>query len=67
MSAGGFKNHFTVWFYNGVFLSDPYKILVNANEEKTKSLRQLRYTSGKEINETQLLEYILLEATNLEE
>lgn len=45
VSYGGFKNYFTIWFYNGVFLKDKYRVLVNAQEGKTKSLRQWRFTS----------------------
>ena len=66
LSAGGFKNHFTIWFYNGVFLKDKYKVLVNASEGKTKSLRQWRFTSAEEINEKRILEYIR-EAIAIEE
>lgn len=58
VSYGGFKNFFTIWFYNGVFLSDPYKVLVNAQEGKTKSLRQWRMTSADEIDEKKILEYV---------
>jgi uncharacterized protein YdeI (YjbR/CyaY-like superfamily) len=57
MSYGGFKNHFALWFNNGVFLTDKYKVLVSAND-KTKSLRQWRFTSIDEVNEEQILEYI---------
>jgi len=58
VSCGGFKNHFCLWFYNGVFLSDPYKVLINAQEGKTKALRQWRFTSKTEIDETKILEYV---------
>ncbi|HMR90754.1 MAG TPA: YdeI/OmpD-associated family protein [Chitinophagaceae bacterium] len=58
VSYGGFKNYFTIWFYNGVFLKDKYKVLVNAQEGKTKSLRQWRFTSIKEVNEKKILEYV---------
>ena len=58
VSYGGFKNYFTIWFYNGVFLKDKYKVLVNAQEGKTKSLRQWRFTSIEEIDENKILEYI---------
>lgn len=58
VSYGGFKNYFTIWFYNGVFLQDPYKVLVSAQEGKTKSLRQWRFTSKEEIDEKKILEYI---------
>ncbi|MBE0663424.1 MAG: YdeI/OmpD-associated family protein [Bacteroidales bacterium] len=54
----GFKNFFSLWFYNGVFLSDKYKALVNAQEGKTKALRQWRFTSSSEIDEEKILEYI---------
>ncbi len=58
VSYGGFKNYFTVWFYNGVFLEDKYNVLVSAQEGKTKSLRQWRFTSMEEINEKKISEYI---------
>lgn len=58
VSYGGFKNYFTIWFYNGVFLKDKYRVLVNAQEGKTKSLRQWRFTSIKEVNEKKILEYV---------
>ena len=57
-SYGGFKDHFAIWFFNGVFLSDPYKVLVNAQEGVTKSLRQWRFKSLKDIDEKKILEYV---------
>jgi uncharacterized protein YdeI (YjbR/CyaY-like superfamily) len=54
----GFKNFFSLWFYNGVFLNDKYKVLVNAQEGKTKALRQWRFTSASEIDEGKILEYV---------
>ncbi|OOG73185.1 hypothetical protein B0E43_14165 [Algoriphagus sp. A40] len=58
VSAGGFKNHFCLWFYNGVFLSDPYQKLINAQEGKTKALRHWRFQNAEEIEEEKILEYI---------
>lgn len=58
VSYGGFKNYFTIWFYNGVFLKDKYKVLISAQENKTKSLRQWRFTTLEEIDENKILEYI---------
>lgn len=58
VSYGGFKNYFAIWFYNGVFLKDNDKVLINAQEGKTKSLRQWRFTSMAEINETKILKYL---------
>lgn len=58
VSYVGFKNFFSLWFYNGVFLNDKYNVLVNAQEGKTKALRQWRFTSASEIDEEKILEYI---------
>lgn len=58
VSYGGFKNYFALWFFNGVFLKDRYKVLVNAQEGKTRSLRQWRFTSIDQIEETKILQYI---------
>ncbi len=64
-SYGGFKNHFALWFNNGVFLKDKYNVLVSASEGKTKSLRQWRFTSKDQIDEAKIMEY-LLEAIEIE-
>ena len=58
VAALGFKNYFSIWFYNGVFLSDPYRKLVNAQEGVTKALRHWRFESAEEIDEEKILEYI---------
>lgn len=62
----GFKNHFTLWFYNGIFLKDPYKVLVSA-QEKTKALRQWRFHSKEEIEEQKILEYVKEAILNADE
>ena len=48
LGLGGFKNHFGIWFFNGIFLSDKKHLLSNA-QEKTKALRQMRFESTSEI------------------
>ncbi|TBX69980.1 hypothetical protein EZL74_06065 [Flavobacterium silvisoli] len=58
LGIGGFKNFFVIWFWNGVFLKDELKVLVNANEGVTRGLRQWRFTSAKEIDESLILRYI---------
>jgi len=58
LGIGGFKNFFTIWFFNGVFLKDELKVLVNANEGVTKGLLQWRFTTASEIKEEKILEYI---------
>lgn len=66
LGIGGFKSYFGIWFYNGVFLKDEKKLLINANEENTKSLRQMRFNSVDEIDEKLILAYIK-EAIEIEE
>ncbi|HER09521.1 MAG TPA: hypothetical protein ENO20_11490 [Bacteroides sp.] len=58
VSCGGFKDYFALWFYDGVFLKDTRKMLVNAQTGKTKALRQWRFASADEIDETLILDYI---------
>ncbi|AXG74649.1 hypothetical protein DVK85_10565 [Flavobacterium arcticum] len=58
LGVNGFKDFFTIWFFKGVFLKDEGGLLINANEENTKSLRQWRFTSKDEINEKLVLQYI---------
>jgi uncharacterized protein YdeI (YjbR/CyaY-like superfamily) len=58
LGLGAFKHHFGIWFFNGVFLKDKKKILVNAQEGKTKALRQMRFTTLKDINKDAVLAYV---------
>jgi len=58
IGIGGFKSYFGVWFFNGAFLTDKAKVLVNAQEGITKALRQWRFTTKEEIDEKLLLAYI---------
>lgn len=58
IGIGGFKNYFTIWFFNGVLLQDKKHLLVNAQEGVTKSLRQWRFTSIEEVDEAAVLDYI---------
>lgn len=58
LGLAGFKNYFTLWFWNGVFLKDEAKVLVNANEGVTKGLRQWRFSSSDDVNEKLVLQYI---------
>ncbi len=59
LAIGGFKNFATIWFHQGVFLSDPKGVLVNASEGKTRGLRQWRFTSMQEIKPALVKKYIL--------
>lgn len=58
VGVGGFKNFFTLWFFQGALLEDPKKVLVNAQEGTTKALRQWRFTDIKEIDEKLIKAYV---------
>ncbi|NMH86760.1 YdeI/OmpD-associated family protein [Flavivirga algicola] len=58
LGLGAFKNHFGIWFFNGVFLKDEHNLLVNAQENKTKALRQMRFESISEIDKHTVLAYV---------
>lgn len=58
VGLGAFKNHFGIWFFNGVFLKDEHNLLTNAQEGKTKALRQMKFTSINDINRNYVLEYV---------
>jgi len=57
LGLGAFKNHFSIWFFNGVFLKDE-KQLLSAAQEKTKALRQMRFESISEIDKHIVLIYV---------
>lgn len=67
LAIGGFKNFATIWFHQGVFLSDPKGVLVNASEGKTRGLRQWRFTSMQEIKPALVKKYILEAIKNSKE
>ena len=46
---GAFKSYFGIWFFQGALLQDLQKNLVNAQEGKTKALRQWRFKSIQEL------------------
>ncbi len=58
LAFAGFKAHFALWFYNGVFLKDPFQVLVTGSEGVTKALRQWRFSSVDELDEDRILQYV---------
>ena len=58
LGFAGFKNHFGIWFFNGVFLKDEQKLLHNAQEGKTKAMLQMRFTSIEQIDKKLVLSYV---------
>lgn len=58
VGMAAFKNHFSLWFYEGYLLDDPYQHLENAQEGKTKYLRQWKFKDTSEINATHIRHYL---------
>lgn len=58
MAIGGFKHYFSIWFHQGVFLSDPAGVLINAGEGKTRALRQWRFSSVAEVKPALVKKYV---------
>ena len=58
VGIAGFKKHYGLWFYQGVFLSDSKNLLVNAQEGKTKAMRQMKFFLGDKLNKKLITQYI---------
>ena len=59
IGIGAFKNHFGVWFFNGADLSDPQNLLINAQEGKTKAMRQMKFSSSVDMDQKHIKNYVL--------
>lgn len=59
IGLSSFKSYVGLWFHQGVFLNDPYKKLINAQEGTTKGLRQWRFESIEEMNADHIRQYVL--------
>ena len=46
---GFFKSYVGIWFYQGMYMTDEKKKLINAQEGKTVAMRQWRFSSLEEI------------------
>ena len=58
VGIGGFKSYFGLWFFQGALLADKKKLLINAQEGRTKALRQMRLQSGDEIDARLIKGYV---------
>ena len=54
-----FKNHCALWFFNGALLKENTILLYNAQEGKTKALRQIRFEKGDKIEPEILQKYVV--------
>jgi len=52
------KSYAGLWFFQGALLRDESKVLINAQEDKTKAQRQWRFSSIEEIDESLVLKYL---------
>ncbi|WP_334057965.1 YdeI/OmpD-associated family protein [Polaribacter sp. P097] len=59
LGMSAFKNYVGLWFHQGVFLKDKANLLINAQENKTKALRQMRFSSIDEIDKELVKNYVL--------
>ena len=64
IGLAGFKQKYGLWFYQGSFLSDPAKILANAQEGKTKGMRHIYFEEGDKIDKKLLRKYIAESISN---
>ena len=53
-----FKNHYALWFFNGVFHSDPLGVLQNAQEGKTRAMRHWKFKIDDVLNPEAVKKYI---------
>jgi len=58
IGLGAFKAYAGLWFFQGAFLKDKHKVLINAQEGKTKGLRQWRFTGKEHMDEALIVQYI---------
>lgn len=55
---GAFKSYLGIWFFQGVFLQDTAKKLINAQEGRTVAMRQWRFRKVAEMDENLILSYL---------
>ena len=58
VGLGGYKSYFGLWFHQGALLQDDSGVLMNAQEGKTKALRQWRMTNAREIKPATIKRYV---------
>ncbi len=58
VGLAAFKSYFGLWFFDGARLADKQGVLVNAQEGKTKSMRQWRMTKASDIKPAAIKAYV---------
>ncbi|MGB1038396.1 MAG: YdeI/OmpD-associated family protein [Bacteroidia bacterium] len=59
VSIGAFKEHYALWFFQGVFLKDEMKVLSNAQDGKTKAMRHWKFRKQEKIDIDLVKTYVL--------
>ncbi len=54
----GFKSYFGLWFHQGALLKDQKNYLINAQEGRTKALRQWRMQTAEDIRPAIIKSYV---------
>ena len=67
LGLAAFKQHAAIWFFQGALLREHTALLENAQEGKTKALRQVRIEKGQKIPVSQLRNYVLEAIQNQKE
>lgn len=58
VGLGAFKSYVGLWFFQGALLNDNQNVLKNAQEGKTKGMRQWRFASENDIDESLINAYV---------
>ena len=66
LGMSAFKNYCGLWFHHGVFLKDELQLLINAQKDKTKDLRQMRFNSIEEMDLDIIKQYVIEAIENAE-
>ncbi len=67
IGMAAFKHYCGLWFFQGSFLADKQKVLENAQEGKTKALRQWRFYKIEDVQPNLVEKYVLEAIKNSEE
>ncbi|MEM7081392.1 MAG: DUF1801 domain-containing protein [Pseudomonadota bacterium] len=65
VGMSGFKSYFGLWFHQGALLADKHHKLINAQEGKTKALRQWRMTHARDIKPRIIRRYVKESIANI--
>ena len=66
LGMSAFKNYCGLLFHHGVFLKDEHQLLINAQKDKTKGLRQMRFNSIEEMDLDIIKQYVIEAIENAE-